>query len=462
MNVNYEKLGDVRGEITVTLEEKDYADKVKKELKEIGRRRPEPGFRAGKTPAGLLEKKYGKAAKYEVVNQTVGEAVYDYIKDNNLHVLGNPVPVKDDDINFDQADFTFKFQVGLAPEIDTHINKEMHIPYYKIQVDDDMIKRQDEALRRRFGKQEPGDQIDETAVVKGVITELEADGSDKENGVVVENGVIAPEHFTDADQRSLFVGKKVGDSIVFNPSATCGHNTVELSSMLNIDREDADNHKGDFRFDVKEAIVLKPAELGEEYYKQVFGEDKVHNEDEYREELRKMIAAALERDSNYRFTIDAKTAVLDAVGKLELPDEILKAYLMTQNEALTAENIDEQYEAMRPQLEWELIREKACEDLGVKVEKEDLEQLARFIARQQFAQYGMTSVPDDILAKYAGEMLKDKQAQQQLAAQALDNKFYAAVHEAVTADEKEVPVAEFNALFQPAAQAEAEAEKAAE
>lgn len=460
MNVNYEKLGDVRGEIVVTLEEKDYADKVKKQLKEIGRRRPEPGFRAGKVPAGLLEKKYGKAAKYEIINQTVGEAVYDYIKENNLHVLGNPVPVKDNEINFDDADFTFKFEVGLAPEFDTHVNKDMHVPYYRIAVADDMMKRQDEALRRRFGKQESGEVIDETAVVKGVITELEADGSDKENGVVVENGIIAPEHFTDADQRSLFVGKKVGDTIVFNPSATCGHNATELSSMLNIDKNEVDNHKGDFRFEVKEAIVLKPAEVGEEYFKQVFGPDKVHNEEEYNEELRKMIAQALERDSNYRFTIDAKTAILNAVGKLELPDDILKAYLMTQNEALTPENIDEQYAAMRPQLEWELIREAVCAQLNVKLEKEDVEEMARFVARQQFAQYGMTSVPDDMLIKYAGEILKDERARQQISQQALDNKFYSAVHEAVTADEKDVNVEEFNALFAPAAEAEEAAEQA--
>lgn len=451
MNVTYNKLDNVRGEIILTLEEKDYADKVKKQLKEIGKTHPEPGFRPGHVPAGLLEKKYGKAAKYDVINRTVGDAVYDYIKENDLQVLGNPVPDKDNEINFDDTDFTFRFKVGLAPEFGTIVSKDLHIPYYKIAVDEDMIKKQDDALRRRFGSQEKGEEIDQTAVVKGVITELEADGSDKENGVVVENGIIAPERFTDDDQRSLFVGRKVGDSVVFNPAATCGTNPVELSSMLNIDREDVENHKGDFRFDVKEVIVLKLAEVGQEYYDMVFGKEKVHNEEEYRAELVKMIESALERDANYRFTLDAREVILNAAGEVELPDDILKDYLRTRNENLDDTNIDEVYASTRSQLVWELVRDSICRQLDVKVEQEDMLEMARMIARQQFAQYGLTAIPDETLNKYANDILKDEKSQEQVFAQTLDNKFFEAVHGACTPDVKEVNVEEFNALFAPAA-----------
>ncbi|MDE7381825.1 MAG: trigger factor family protein, partial [Muribaculaceae bacterium] len=252
MNVTYTKLDNVRGEITVTLEEKDYADKVKKQLKEISKSRPEPGFRPGHVPAALMQKKYGVPVKYDVINKEVGDAVYNYIRDEKLHVIGNPVPVKDEDFNIENKDFTFTFKVGLAPEIDTHVNKDLKVPYYTIKVDDKMIDDQDKALTRRFGKQVPGEEVEPLALVKGVIVELNPDGTVKEGGIMVEDGIVGPEYFKSEDQKKLFEGKKVGDSIVFNPAATCDSNPTELSSMLHIDKDEVNDHLGDFRFDIKE------------------------------------------------------------------------------------------------------------------------------------------------------------------------------------------------------------------
>ncbi len=454
MNVNYEKLDDVNAQVVITLEENDYAPEVKKQLKEIGKKHAEPGFRAGKTPAGLIAKKYGKGVKYEAINKMVSDALYDYLKENNVPVLGNPVAVASEDFDIDNKDFTFTFKVGLAPEFDTHVNKDLHIPYYNIQVSDELVKKQDEALRRRFGKQESGEEVDGTALVKGVITELDADGQPKAEGIVVEDGIVAPEYFKSDDQKALFMGKKVGDTLVFNPAATCEGSETELASMLHIDKDQTADHHGDFRFDIKDIIVLKPAEQGEEFYNSVFGPDKVHNEEEYDKALRDIIADGLRRDSNYRFTIDAKDAIEKAVGKLQLPDEVLKTYLKQQNEALNDENIDEQYEAMLPQFSWELIREAIARQLEVKVDENDLRNLAMALAQQQFAQYGMASVPTEVLERYAGEILKDKRYHNQLVSQAVDIKLFDAIRQAVSADEKDVTVEEFNALFAPAESAE--------
>lgn len=450
MNANYAQLDNVRGELTITLEEKDYAEKVKKQLKDIHKNHAEPGFRPGKVPMGLIEKKYGKAVKYDVINKEVGDQVFNYIKENNLHVLGNPVPERNDNFNIDDQDFTFTFKLGLAPEIDTHVNKDLHVPYYNIQVTDEMINRQDDQFRRRYGKQEPGEEADESALVKGVITELNEDGSVKEGGIVVENGIVAPQYFKDRDQANLFIGKKVGEEVVFNPAATCDSNPAELSSMLNVSKEEAPEHKGDFKFDIKEIIVLKPAELNEEYYKLLFGPDKVHNEEEYREAIKQIIADSLKADSDYRFSIDAQNDIMKAVGKLELPDEILKDFLKSQNEHLTDENIDEEYSRMLPELEWELVKEAILAQLNVKVENADLLDMAKAVARNQFAQYGMTNVPEETLDKYAGEILKDEKSGRQIVAQATDMKLFKAIKEAVSVDEKDVNVEEFNDLFRQA------------
>lgn len=452
MKIDYVKNGNVMGEITMFVEESDYAEKVKKQLKEIGKKHAEPGFRPGHVPAGLIAKKYGKAVKYDEINKLVGEELFNYIKENNLNVLGNPVPDKANAINEDANDFTFKFKVGVAPEFNVDINKDLHIPYYKIQVTDEMVQRQEEALRRRFGKQEPAEQVDETALVKGVITELNEDGTVKEGGVVVEEGIVAPQYFKDENQKGLFNGKKVGETLVFNPAATCEANPAELSSMLHVGKEVAENYKGDFSFEIKEVIVNKPAELNEEFFKTAFG-DKVTSEEDFHNAVKEMINASLEGDQNYRFSIDAENVIREKVGAIELPDEVLKEFLIQQNEQLNAENIDAEYEKVRGELVWDLEKDKIMNQLEVKVDEEDLLNTSRLMARNQFAQYGMTNVPDDAVDHYAHEILKDEKSRTAVARQTADLKLFSAIREAVSLDEKEVSVEEFNALFTAASEA---------
>ncbi len=447
MNVTMNKLDAVNATITISLEEKDYQDKIKKMLRDINNNRPEPGFRPGKVPAALIQKKYGKAVKSDVLNKEVADALYNYIQENNIQVLGQPVPVPAADFSLDNKDFTFEFKVGVAPEIDTHVNKEMHIPYYTIEVSEEMIQRQDEMLRRRYGKQEPGEEVEPNALVKGVITELDAEGKPLEGGIVVENGILSPEYFKSEEQKALFAGKKVGDVVVFNPAATCDGNETELSSMLNIDKEQTANHHGDFTMDIKEIIVLKPAEDGAEFFDAAFGKDNVHDAEEYKTAIKNLIASQLENDSNFRFTIDGKETLLKAVGEIELPDAVLKDYLKMQNENLTDENIDEEYTRMRPDLVWQLIREAVARQLEVKATAEDMKTFARQIAASRFAQYGMAGVPENILDKYAEEMLANEQTRRQIADQVFDSMMWGALKEAVTTDDKTVTVEQFNELF---------------
>lgn len=446
MKIDYSKLNDVTGEITMVVEESDYAEKVKKQLKEIGKKHAEPGFRPGKVPAGLIAKKYGNAVKYDEINKLVGDAIFNYIKENNINVLGNPIPDKANAINDDATEFTLKFKVGVAPEFEVKADKDVTIPYYNIEVTDEMIDRQDDSLRRRMGKQQPGEEVDATALVKGVITELNEDGSVKEDGVVVENGIVGPAYFKSDSQRQLFLGKKVGDTVVFNPAETCEANPTELSSMLNLPKEEAENHKGDFSFDIKEIIVLKPAELNEEFFKETFG-DNVKTVEEYRDAVRKMIETSLKGDQNYRFSVDAKKVLLDNVGDLQLPDEILKEFLISQNETLNADNIDTEYAGIRNQLIWDLTKDKLANQLEVKVEEDDLLNTARLLARNQFAQYGMANVPEDAVEHYAGEILKDEKARNSVYNQTAEMKLFSKLMEVVNLDTKQVSVDEFNKLF---------------
>lgn len=450
MNVTINKIDAVNATITVSLEEKDYQDKVKKTLREINMTHPEPGFRPGKVPAGLIQKKYGKAVKYDVVNKEVTDALYNYIKDNEIQVLGNPMPATKEEFDLEAVDFTFTFNVGIAPEIDTHVNKDLTVPYYTIEVSDEMVERQNEMYRNRFGAQVPGETVEPNALVKGVITELNEEGNVKEGGILNENGIVSPQYFKNDDQRAAFMDKKLGDVVKFNPWVACGESVVELSSMLNIDKADAEEAKGEFNFEIKEIIVLRQAELNQEFFDNAVGKDKAHNEEEYKEALKAMIAQQLASDSNYRFSIDAKEAIEKAVGEIELPDAILKDYLMTQDEKFNAENIDEEYQKMRQDLVWQLIREAIAKQYQLKVEEQDILAVARMIAQSQFAQYGMTNLPDDVLDKYGRDIMNDPKSREHIVNQAVDMKLYHIIRENVTLEEKTVTVEQFNELFKPA------------
>ena len=447
MNVTLDRIDNVNGVITLSIEEKDYQEKVKKELKQIGMKHPLPGFRPGHVPASLLQKKYGKDVLVEVVNREIYDNLVNYIQENKLNILGEPIISNAEEVNFDtMKDFSFKFEVGFAPEVSLKLDNTVTVPYYNIEVDQNMVDQQNEMLCKRFGKQVKGEQVDATALVKGSMVELDENGAVKENGLNVESTIVAPQYFKSEDEKAKFADKKLGDEIVFNPWATCEGNLGELSSMMNVDREQADI-KSDFKLTVNEILVNQPAELNQELFDAVFGKDSCKNEEEYFAKLKEMIAGQLVNDSNFRFTVDAEKVLREQVGALELPTEFLKKWLVRQDNKYTAENIDEEFTKMVPQLEWQLIKEQAAKQLDVKVNDDDLLADAKRIAYQQFAQYGMTNIPEDMIEKYAKDILENKEYRSQIVQQSVDNKLYAEIKNAVKLDEKTVNVDEFNALF---------------
>ena len=447
MNVTLDRVDNVNGIITLSIEEKDYQEKVKKELKAISVKHPIAGFRPGHVPAGLLQKKYGKEVLVEVVNREIYDNLVNYIQENKLNILGEPIIANADEVDFDtMKDFSFKFEIGFAPEVNLTLDKNVTIPYYTIEVDQKMIDQQDEMFRKRFGKQVKGEQVDATALVMGAMVELDENGAVKEGGISVESTIVAPQYFKSEDEKAKFADKKLGDEDVINAWNTCNGNLAEMSSMLNVDKEQADV-KSDFKLTINEILVNQPAELDQELFDGVFGKDNVKSADEYYAKLKEMIAAQLVNDSNFRFTMDAENVLKAQVGAMELPTEFLKKWLVRQDNKYTAENIDEEFTKMVPQLEWQLVKEQAAKQLEVKVNDDDLLVDAKRIAYQQFAQYGMANVPEDMLEKYAKDILENKEYRQQIVQQSVDNKLYEAIKNAVTLDAKTVTVEEFNALF---------------
>lgn len=450
MQVTLEKTGDLQGRIKVEVTQNDYLDKVNKELKEIGRTRAIPGFRKGHVSTEQLRRRFGKDVKSHVLNEEVYRAVIEYIRENKLDVLGEPLPVEVKEINLDDQDYTFEYEVGMAPAIDVKLDKDVTVPFYTIAVSDEMVKDQDTALCERFGAQVPGEEVDAKALVKGAIMQLNEDGTvnTAEDAIQVVDGIVAPMYFTDKDQAALFLGKKVGDKVVFNPSKTCNGNAAEMASMLHIDKEKTAAVTGDFEMAISEIIVLKPAEHGEEFYKEVFPGNQVTTEEEYFEGLRKMIASQLAPNSEHMFNRDAQKTIMDKFGNFELPAEFLKKWLVARNEELTPENVGEEYEKMVPSIKWELLRGKLAENLDIKVTEDDMLQFAKAIAMQQFAQYGMLNMDDETITNYARRILEDKNYASRMREDVGNGKLFNAIKALVNLDSKEVSLDEFKKLAQ--------------
>lgn len=461
MNLTFEKQGADKALLKVDIVESDYAGKVKDQLKKLGQTQTIPGFRKGHVPFSMLEKRFGKDMASDVINETVYTAVTDYLRDNKIDILGAPVPVDVIALDLDKTkDYTFSYELCLVPELNITVDKSVKLPYYTIKVSDEMIDEQDKALCKRFGAQVPGDEVEPDALVKGSIFELNEDGSVKEteDAIQVTSGIVAPMYFKDKAEADKFAGKKVDDKVRFNPAAAAGGDMAELSSMLQIDKEKAAAVKADFEMTISEIIVLRPAEHGEELYTNVFGKDKVKTEEEYRAAIKDMIASQLDGNSKQVFQGDVYRYFTDTYGKdIVVAEDVLKKWYMSVNRDVDESNIDEVFASLMPDLRWQLIRDDIAEKLGVKVEEQDMLHYAAMMARQQFAQYGMTNLTDDVYEDYAKRMLADKQSAQRLHQDVYMAKLFGAIEQAVTLEKQEMTLDEFKAMLDKKSEASKEA-----
>lgn len=449
MNVSMQKTSDVSGRLTVEITSADYEAKVKEDLKKIGKTHTIPGFRKGHVSIAELTRRFGRQVTSDVINETVYKAVIDYINDNKLEVLGHPVPVEVIDLDLkNKSDFTFEYDLALAPALNIELGKDIAVPYYPIEVSDEMVKEQDDAFRKRFGKQEPGETTEPDCLVKGSLMELNPDGTIKEGdgAIQVISTIVGPKFFTSDEERAKFADKKVGDKIVFNPWNTCNGNAAELASMLQIDKAQAPEVKSDFELAVSEIIVLRPAEHNEEFYTNVFGADKVHDEEEYLAEVKRMIAGQLSGNSEMVFRTDARKALVERYGDMQLPDDILKRWLMTRDSNLTPDNIDAEYDKMVPDLKWQLISDKIAEQGNLQVTDDDMLEYARGMATQQLSQYGMTNMDLDTVTGFAKNILADKKWAPRIHEQVASTKLFDYIKGQITLDEKPMSLDAFREM----------------
>ena len=448
MNISLQNVSNVSAVLTAQIEKADYQEKVEKSLKTLRQRVNMPGFRKGMVPMGLIKKQYGVSVLLEEVDKLLQEKVGEYIRENKVNMLGTPLP-KENNIDFSKDEnFEFSFDIALAPEFSIELSNNDAVDYYDIDVTDDMVDQQVKMYAQRNAKYDKVEEYQDKDMLKGLLAELDENGSTKEGGVQVEGAVMMPSYMKNDDQKAIFNGAKVNTVLVFNPSVAFDNNEAELASLLKVKKEDVANYKGNFSFQIEEITRMVPGELNQELFDQVLGEGKASNEEEFRAQVKESIATQFVADSDYKFLIDLRAYAMGKVGKLEFADDLMKRIMLENNKEKGEEYVNENYDKSLEELTWHLIKEKLVEANGIKVEQADIQNMAKEATRAQFAQYGMINVPDELLENYSKEMLKKRESVEALVNRVIETKLAAAVKGQITLNHKAISVEDFNKMFQ--------------
>ena len=451
MKISFENPDKINGLLTIVVEEEDYKNDVEKTLKDYRKKANVPGFRPGQAPMGMIKRQFGPSVKMEAVNKIIGQQIYKYVQDNKIQMLGEPLTSEKQapvDIEKD-GPYTFMFDIAVAPEMKVSLTGRDKVDYYKIVVDDKTIDQQVDMLASRSGSYEKAENYEGNDMLKGDLRELDENGNTKEGGITVESAVLMPSYIKVDDQKKLFDGAKLGDIITFNPRKAYPDNDTEVSQLLKIERDAVKDMESEFSYQITEIQRFKKHEVNEELFKQVFGEDTdVKDEAAFRAKIAEGLQEQLVNDSDYKFILDVREHCEKKVGELTYPDALLKRIMLANNKDKGEEFVEKNYEQSIKELTWHLIKEQLIKAQDIKVNDEDIKETAKEAARAQFAQYGMTNIPEEYIENYANEILKKGDSVDALVERSIDRKLAVALKGAVKLNEKEISVEDFNKMMQ--------------
>lgn len=425
--------------LSVNIQEADYSALVEKQLKNFRQKANVPGFRPGMVPMGLIKKQYGTAVKAEEINKLLQTKIFEYIRENKIDMLGEPLPIESQQAGINMAEdkeFTFEFEIALAPKFDAVLDKNDKLAYYRIQPTDEMIEGQVNAFAQRCGEYKQVEAYENGDMLKGTLAES------VEEGIVVREAVMMPSYMKNDEQKALFAGSKLNDVVTFNPSVAFDNNEAELASLLKVEKGEVAAHNGEFTFTITEITRFVASELNQTVFDAAFGKDVVTNEADFRAKIAEQFESRFEVESDYKLLMDVRTYLMEKVGKLEYDESILRRIMDGSKQGETVS--EEDFQKSLTELTWHLIKEQLARKFEVKVEDNDVLDVAKAATRDQFAQYGMANVPDDLLENYAKEMLKQEKTREALINRAVDVKLIQAIKGVVTLEEEKVSVEDFN------------------
>jgi trigger factor len=446
MNIFLKNNDALSGILKIEIEKSDYEGKVEKSLREMRQKANIPGFRKGMVPVGMIRKMYGKHALADELNAVTAKALTDYIKENNIMLLGEPIPneteQKQIDLDNDEV-FEFSFDLAFSPEINIDLSKEDKLTLYNIIIDDKVIDEHVELLRQSYGSYDNVEKAEVNDMIKGDLFELE-EKEPKTDGIIVEDAIIKPSNIKGKIEQKKFLGATVEKTIIFNPYKAFKGDAAELSSLLKIDKENVKDIKGEFSFTIKEITRNNIAEINQELFDKVFGENSVKDENEFREKIRLLLSEQSATETKYRYSDDLHQLIMQKTENVQFADEILKRWLLAASENKTIEDIEREYPLIKNDLRYQLAKNELVKKLEIKINDSDVEDMAKQVATIQFQQYGMTSVPEELASTYAKKLLDNQENARSIVERAIEEKLAEAVKEIITVEVKEVSKEEYN------------------
>ena len=444
MNVVRKDIDALNVELTVQVSPEDYKDKVDATLKQYRKTAKIPGFRPGHVPMGMVKKQYGKSVLLDELNKVVGQSLNEYIQKEELVILGNPIPKEGDDVkgDFDNPEiFEFNYEVGLAPEVNIALSKKNKYDYVKVKVDDELIEKQINDLRRRYGKLVSRDEVGESDMVLAQFVELNDDESIKEGGIL-HSSTVSMEFVEDKKVAKKLTGMKQGDQLIVKPESV-SRGGKDTAAMLGIEEAELENISDKFQLTINEIKGMELAELNAELYDKLFGEGAVKSEDELKERVKNDLDGMFVNDSDRMLTNAVHEDLLKKT-KMELPDAFLKRWIKLSNDkAITDEEIEKDYENYTKSLKWQLIQGNIFKANDIKLENEEVINFTKGLLVNNYAQYGMPAPGDEELTASAMQVLQNKDEANRVYDMLAERKLMAYFKETVKLNEKEVSYDKF-------------------
>lgn len=444
MNITQQKIDDLNLVLEIEVNQADYEEKVTTILKDYRRKAQIPGFRKGLAPMGMINKMYRNSVLGEELNKILSENLYKYIDEQKLPLLGSPLPSEDEDQVTDissNADFKFKYQLGLAPTFNVNLSDKDKLDFYKIKIDDALIEKYSKDIRRRYGKVSEIDEAGDEDMLGGKFEELDSSGNIVENGIQ-HDSTIAIEFIEDEKTKKSLIGLKKESSIVLDPKKV-SRGDSDMASMLGIKKKDIERVNGKFKFTVNQVYRMEPAEENQELYDKLFGAGAVSNHEEFKNKVSEILEGKLKVDTDKKMLKDLTEKLIEKL-KLPLPDDFLKRWLLISNEGkFTSDQIAEEYDDYAKSLRWQLIESQIIKEKEVKIEHAEVVEHTKGLIKQQMAQYGQVIDDESYLEKSANEILQKEESMRDIYQQVMDIKLMQLYKEILSLKNKEVTFDEF-------------------
>ncbi len=434
MNISRENIDKLNAIVKVDIKKEDYEPKVTKILKDYRKTANIPGFRKGHVPMGLIKKQYGHSVLVDEVNKLLQENLNKYIVDEKLDVLGNPLPKAQDNFSWDTEDYSFEFEIGLAPEFEVDVKAKKPITSYKIIADQETIDKQVEYLRTQYGKMISKNEVEEGNNITGVFTSEEKE--------IEKESTFSLDNIKGKRNLNKFLGSKVGDTLTFKTKNLFDEVHL-LEANLGLETDEGKDLNIEVNFEIKEINEQELAELNQDFFDKIFGKDKVKSEEEFQNKIKEDIEKQFEQQSNQQLINDVTEALLEET-KFDLPDEFLTKWIQVSGEKeLTEEEAKEEYQRSEKALRFQLIENELMKANDIKVEMEDVLASAKERIKMQMAQFGQMNPSEEELNSIAQRVLSNEQEARNFSDQVKNEKLLDFYKENANLKEKEVTYDDF-------------------